>query len=121
MNGIKLELFIYIITTESLTDIKKVTLFSSSFCANVSTSWGGDLHDVMANMLDCNILANEFELQSCFYIHFRANSLGKGMNPLIHHLQLCVKMYDYSSTTRMTLALKIDMPLKKETKLNQLR
>ena len=25
----------------------------------------------------------EFELQSRYYVHFRANTLGKGMNPLI--------------------------------------
>ena len=38
---------------------------------------------VMVNVLDCEIVVREFELQSHYYVHFRANTLGKGMNPLI--------------------------------------
>ena len=30
-----------------------------------------------------NIVVREFVLQSRYYVHFRANTLGKGMNPLI--------------------------------------
>ena len=33
--------------------------------------------------MDYGIVVGEFELQSRYYIHFRANTLGKGMNPLI--------------------------------------
>ena len=33
--------------------------------------------------LDCGIVVSEFVLQSRYYIHIRANTLGKGMNPLI--------------------------------------
>ena len=32
---------------------------------------------------DCGIVAREFELQSRYYVYFRTNTLGKGMNPLI--------------------------------------
>ena len=32
---------------------------------------------------DCRIVVSEFELQSHYYIHFRANTLGEGMDPLI--------------------------------------
>ena len=38
---------------------------------------------VMVKAMDCGIVVNEFELQSRYYVHFRANTLGKGMNPLI--------------------------------------
>ena len=38
---------------------------------------------VMVKVMDGGIVVNEFELQSCYYVHFRANTLGKGMNPLI--------------------------------------
>ena len=38
---------------------------------------------VMVNVLDCGIVVREFELQSCYYVHFQTNPLGKGMNPLI--------------------------------------
>ena len=34
-------------------------------------------------VVDCGIVVSEFELQSLHYIHFRTNTLGKGMNPLI--------------------------------------
>ena len=38
---------------------------------------------VMVNAVDCGIVVREFVLQSRYYVHFRANTLGKGMNPLI--------------------------------------
>ena len=34
----------------------------------------------MANVMDCEIVVTEFELQSCYYVYFRFNTLGKGMN-----------------------------------------
>ena len=37
--------------------------------------------DVMVKAMDCRIIVHEFVLQSRYYIHFRANTLGKGMNP----------------------------------------
>ena len=38
---------------------------------------------VMVKAMDCGIVIREFVLQSCYYVHFRANTLRKGMNPLI--------------------------------------
>ena len=41
---------------------------------------------VMVKAMDCGIVESEFELQSRHYVHFRANTLGKGMkgmNPII--------------------------------------
>ncbi len=38
---------------------------------------------VMVKVLNCGIVVCEFELQSRFYVHFRANTLGKVMKPLI--------------------------------------
>ena len=38
---------------------------------------------VMVKAMNCGILVREFVLQSRYYVHFRANTLGKGMNPLI--------------------------------------
>ena len=37
----------------------------------------------MVKAMDCEIVVTEFEFQSRYYIHFRANTLGKGMNPII--------------------------------------
>ena len=34
---------------------------------------------VMVKAMDCGIVLSEFELQSRYYVHFRANTLGKGM------------------------------------------
>ena len=44
---------------------------------------GGCPRSVMVKAMDCGIVVREFVLQSRYYIHFRANTLGKGMNPLI--------------------------------------
>ena len=38
---------------------------------------------VMVTAIDCGIVVSEFEPQSRYDVHFRANTLGKGMNPLI--------------------------------------
>ena len=38
---------------------------------------------VMVKAMDCGIVVSEFELQLRYYVHFRTNTLGKGMNPLI--------------------------------------
>ena len=32
---------------------------------------------VVANVLDCSMVVSEFELQSCYYVHFRTNTLGE--------------------------------------------
>ena len=44
---------------------------------------GGGPRGVMVKAMDYGIVVREFVLQLLYYVHFRANSLGKGMNPLI--------------------------------------
>ena len=44
---------------------------------------GGCPRGVMVKAMDCEIVVSEFVLQSRYYVHFRTNTLGKGMNPLI--------------------------------------
>ena len=36
---------------------------------------------VMVKAMDCRIVVSEFEIQSCYYVHFQTNTLGKGMDP----------------------------------------
>ena len=36
---------------------------------------------LMVKAMDCEIVLSEFVLQSNYYVHFRANALGKGMTP----------------------------------------
>ena len=50
---------------------------------NCSTSVQGCPHGVMVKAIDCRIVVSEFVLHSRYYVHFHANTLGKGMNPLI--------------------------------------
>ena len=45
--------------------------------------FGGCPRGVMVKAMNCGIVVREFVLQSRYYVHFRANTLGKGMNPLI--------------------------------------
>ena len=40
-------------------------------------------HCLMVKELDSEMVVSEFELHSNNYVHFRTNTLGKGMNPLI--------------------------------------
>ena len=53
---------------------------------NISCAKGEGAVDhsgVMVKAMNCGIVVREFVLQSRYYVHFRANTLGKGMNPLI--------------------------------------
>ena len=36
---------------------------------------------ILVNALDCGIVVSKFKLQSCYYVHFWANTPGKGMKP----------------------------------------
>ena len=38
---------------------------------------------VVANVMDCNLIVSEFELQLFYYIHYRTNTLGKYMNSIV--------------------------------------
>ena len=53
----------------------------------------GSLHSIVTNVLDCNIIVNEFKLQLPYYVYFWTNTLGKGMNFLI------LTSYRLNSTT----------------------
>ena len=39
--------------------------------------------DVGANVLECDVVVNEFELQLQYYFHFQTNAFATYMNPLI--------------------------------------
>ena len=43
----------------------------------------GGPRGVMVKVMNCGIVVREFVIQSRYYVHFRPNTLGKGMNPLI--------------------------------------
>ena len=69
----------------------------------IRKSVGECLHGVMVKGMDSRIIESVFKLQSCYYSHFRTNTLGKSMNPLI--LLAMGKIKHYSSSRRMALAL----------------
>ena len=57
---------------------------TASFCIFFFFFLGWDILVVLwLKALNCGIVVSEFELQSSYYVHFRTNTLGKGMNPLI--------------------------------------
>ena len=43
---------------------------------------GGNSYGIMAKVLGCDIVVSEFEHQLSYYVHFRTNTLRKGMNQL---------------------------------------
>ena len=49
----------------------------------VSYNAGGCPCGVTVKAMDCGIIVSKFELHPHYYIHFRTNTLGKDMNPLI--------------------------------------
>ena len=73
----------------------------------------------MVNAMDCGIVVREFVLQLHHYVHFRANTLGKGINPLILPSMGYVVPLLFFPEKRFGIKLpaKVDMPLNKETEL----
>ena len=54
-------------------------LYDENFTPNIS----GCPRGIMVKALDCGIVVSEFELQSRYYVQFRTDTLGKGMDSLI--------------------------------------
>ena len=76
---------------------------------------------VMVKAMDCGIVVCEFILQSCYYVHFRVNTLGKGMNPLILPAtgKIVPRLFFQENGFGIKLPKKVDMPSNKETKSDQ--
>ena len=60
----------------------------------------------MANVLSCNIVVREFELQTRYYVRFWTNTVRKGMDSFIPLVM--DKWYRYYSSTTMPLALVVN-------------
>ena len=67
---------------------------ATDFLDGIALEWIGDyLNDhpnisgcprgVIVKAMDGGIIVSEFKLQLRYYVHFRTNTLGKGMDPLI--------------------------------------
>ena len=85
-----------------------------------SFSWGGSPRDAMVKALDCNIVVSELELQSRNYVHFRTNTLRRGMTPPFPpsyglNITITVLQEEWLGINSPT---KVNMPLNKETKSN---
>ena len=66
-----------------LADLNNVVVWMVSTRPLISKSFEGCPRSVMAKATDCGIVVSEFVLQSRYYVHFRANTLRKGINPFI--------------------------------------
>ena len=57
----------------------------------IALKWGGSTHDVVANVLDLDIIVSEFEYQSLYYVHFLRSTLRKDIEFTAPSPQLGVK------------------------------
>ena len=88
----KSSLFTEILAEWNIAIPKKVPYSPRPWLSGTSPYWkkyGGCPRGVMVKAMNCGIVVREFVLQSRYYVHFRANTLGKGMNPLFS-LQLWI-------------------------------
>ena len=60
-----------------------INLFTFSFRVHHPQKFSGGPRGAMVKAMDCGIVVSKFVLQSHYYVHFRENTLGKGMNPHI--------------------------------------
>ena len=58
-------------------------IYSTNYKSSSARLNRGCLRGVMVKAMDYGIVVSEFELQSCYYVHFWTNTLGKSMNPFI--------------------------------------
>ena len=56
---------------------------SQIFLTSITDLEEWSVRSVMAEVLNCGLEINEFELLSRYYVHFQTNTLGKDMNLLI--------------------------------------
>ena len=70
---------------QNVIDVKRITIKKQNEIIETNTYilTLGCSRGVMVKAMNCGIVVREFVLQSRYYVHFRANTLGKGMNPLI--------------------------------------
>ena len=84
---------VYICLSRSMTKVMNYHIFKRVFPL---IAWGCP-RGIIVKAMDCGIVVSEFVLQLRYYVHFRANTLGKGMNPLI------LPAYGLNSTTTVLL------------------
>ena len=74
----------------------------------------------MVKAMDCGIVVSEFVLQLRYYVHFLANTRGKGMDPFILPVmgQIAPQPFFYDNGFGIKYPTEVDMPLNKETKPN---
>ena len=86
---------------------------------STSTTVGQHILYIIAEMtVDCDIVVNEFELQSRYYVHFRTIILWKGtnfLNPAIIAWIVPLPSF-WMNGFGIKQPTKVDMPLNKETK-----
>ena len=75
-------LYVDLVSSVTKDPIRGHMRHSCLFLISYNTSRGCS-RGVIVKAVDCGIVVREFVLQSRYYVHFRANTLGKGMNPLI--------------------------------------
>ena len=52
----------------------------------IQTTVSGYACGVMVKALDCGIVVSEFELQACYYVHFRINTFDERYEPTSYGL-----------------------------------
>ena len=99
-------------STESINRINSLQLiFSNIDMAPVIVIRGqGGFRGVVTNEMDCRIVICQFELQSCYNIHFMINALANEPS------ELWLKKYHFSKDgSGNILAKKVDIPFKIHT------
>ena len=82
--------------------VEKLQLLTITFVLPLYLSWGCP-RGIMVKAMDCGIVVSKFVLQSRYYVHLQANTLGKVWTPLSS--QQWVIQYHYCSSWRIALAL----------------
>ena len=85
----------------------------------ITNHWGCP-RGVLVKAMDSEIIVSEFVLKSCYYVHFRTSTLGKGMKPLIlpGMGEIVPLLFFEENGLGIKKPTNVDMLLNKETKPN---
>ena len=72
-------------------------------------------------MANCDIVVREFELKSCYFVHFRTNILRKSMNSLIPPAigSIVPLLFFYKDGLDIKKPMKVSMPVNKRSQTKQ--
>ena len=97
--------------------LSRSTSLKKSWHRTYTLLMGEGFSGLLVNAIHCRIVVSESELQRRYYVHFRTNTIGKGMIPLIFPAMVLILPHLFFSKHGFGIkwTTKFDLPLNHKT------